>query len=546
MADSRDPRTGGDPQHPVPGVGGSAADGADSLGGSSWQGRDTQSMPPAGHGAEGHDAAGPARDGARFDHGQATGRDPYYGVQDDGASQGGYGATPYDGSGTFPGAGYSAAAAGGGAQPPYSGGPGYGGYPEDPHPQQGGTAAAPKRKFGAGAMIAGMALAGLLGAGVAVGTGALGADGGASVGTNSSPVIVNNTDSVNEITGATQKASPSVVTISATAGDRAGTGSGVILDDQGHILTNTHVVTLDGATSDAKLEVQTSDGSVRKATVVGTDPESDLAVITVDPKGLTPAEFGDSGKLNVGDAAIAIGAPLGLSGTVTDGIVSTLNRTIAVASSAAKDTPEDTQRSPGGPQDFFFNFPDNGQSGSQSAKSSVYLNVLQTDAAINPGNSGGALVNAQGQVIGINVAIASAGGSSSSESSASGNIGVGFSIPSNTAKRVADEIIKDGKATHGYLGASVSGYTPSGANSETFSAGAKVRSVESGSPADEAGLKANDVVTTFNGKPITDADALTAGVRELGAGSKAEITYQRGGDERTATVTVGNAADHKK
>ncbi|RLZ03129.1 protease Do [Kocuria tytonicola] len=548
MADSRDPRTGGDPQHPVPGGHGSAADGtgADSVGGSSWQARDTRPMPPAGHGTAGYDAAGSAREGARFDQGQAAGRDPYYGVQGGGADQGGYGATPYEGTGSFTGAGHGYGVAGdGGAQPPYSGGPGYEGHPEGSYPQEDGTAAAPKRRFGAGTMIAGMALAGLLGAGVAVGTGAVGADGGASGGTNSSPVIVNDTDSVNEITGATQKASPSVVTISATAGSQAGTGSGVILDDQGHILTNTHVVTLDGATSDAKLEVQTADGSVRKATVVGTDPESDLAVITVDPSGLTPAEFGDSGKLNVGDAAIAIGAPLGLSGTVTDGIVSTLNRTIAVASSAAQDTPEDTQRSPGGPQDFFFNFPDNGQSGSQSAKSSVYLNVLQTDAAINPGNSGGALVNAQGQVIGINVAIASAGGSSG-ESSASGNIGVGFSIPANTAKRVADEIIKDGKASHGYLGASVSGYTPSGANSETFSAGAKVRSVESGSPAEDAGLKANDVVTKFNGKPITDADALTAGVRELGAGSKAEITYQRDGDERTATVTVGNAADHKK
>ena len=490
MADFRDPRPGGDPQRPVPNYGEHGYGGGRSDDGSPWPPQDTRAVPPAG----------------------------YPGAVDDR----------------------------GGIQPPYAGGPGHDGQPAGFHPPQSGAAATPRRRFGAGAMIAGMALAGLLGAGVAVGTGAVGGNEGSTGGANSSPVIVNNTDSVNEITAATQKASPSVVTISATAGNQAGTGSGVVLDDQGHILTNTHVVTLDGATSDAKLEVQTADGSVRKATVAGTDPESDLAVITVDPKGLTPAEFGDSGKLNVGDAAIAIGAPLGLSGTVTDGIVSTLNRTIAVASSAAKDTPDDTQGSPGGPQDFFFNFPDNGQSGSQTAKSSVYLNVLQTDAAINPGNSGGALVNAQGQVIGINVAIASAGGSSTGDSSASGNIGVGFSIPSATAKRVADEIIKDGRATHGYLGASVSGYTPAGASSEAFSSGAKVRSVESGSPADEAGLKANDVVTAFNGKPITDADALTAGVRELGAGSKAEVTFRRGNDERTATVTVGSTADQKK
>ncbi|MBS6030206.1 MAG: trypsin-like peptidase domain-containing protein [Kocuria rhizophila] len=504
MADSHDPRDGGDPQRPVPRYGeqayrasdsgstGAAGDtGADPRHGSPWNPNDTQPIPPASQ--NGHNGYG---------SGSADGQAGGYGGGYDGASfQGG-----------------SAA-----------------------HPGEGGTKT--RRKFSAGAMVAGMALAGLLGAGTAVGTGAVAGGSSSSTSANSSPVIVNNTDSVNEITGATQKASPSVVTISATSGSEAGTGSGVVLDDQGHILTNTHVVTLDGATSNANLEVQTADGSVRKATVVGTDPESDLAVIKVDPSGLTPAEFADSSKLNVGDVAIAIGAPLGLSGTATDGIVSTLNRTIAVASSAAQETPEDSQQGGGG-QDFFFNFPDNGQSGSQSAKSSVYLNVLQTDAAINPGNSGGALVNSSGQVIGINVAIASAAGSSSNDSSSSGNIGVGFSIPSNTAKRVADEIIKDGKATHGYLGASVSSYTPSGSNSGQFSSGALVRSVESGSPAADAGLKANDVVTKFNGKSITDADALTAGVRELAAGSQAELTFRRGNDEKTVTVTVGNAADH--
>ena len=487
MADSYDPRAGGDPQRPVPRYGqyGSGTEGAGQ--GSPWHAQDTQPIPPAG------------------EHPGATGGYQY---------------------GTYSG--------------------GQGGYTAASQPAGGAaTATTPKRKFSAGALVAGMVLAGLIGAGTAVGTGALAENNGVSAAGNSSPVIVNNTESVNQITGATHKASPSVVTISASAGGRAGTGSGVILDDQGHILTNTHVVTLDGASSDANLEVQTSDGSVRKASLVGTDPESDLAVIKVDPSGLTPAEFGDSSKLNVGDTAIAIGSPLGLSGTVTDGIVSTLNRTIAVASSAAEDTPDDSQQSPGGPQDFFFNFPDNGQSGSQSAKSSVYLNVIQTDAAINPGNSGGALVNSAGEVIGINVAIASAGGSSG-ESSASGNIGVGFSIPSNTAKRVADEIIKDGKATHGYLGASVSPYVPSGSSSDQFSSGAKVRSVESGSPAADAGLKPDDVITSFNGKPITDADALTAGVRELAAGSEAEVVFKRGNDEQKATVTVGNAADQKK
>lgn len=555
MADSRDPRAGGDLAGPVPRYGQYGPGGGDvppaGQDGSPWNGHDTRPIPPTGHDPRAGDGHGADPYDAARGVGQPGGDSHDYANQAPagaGYEGAGYSGTGQDGA-RYEGAGYGAvghdgydSGQGGGGYPPQ--GPGQGGVDGTGYPAGGGTAAAPRRRFSAGTMVAGMALAGLLGAGVAVGTGAVGGSSAAG-GTSSAPVIVNNTDSVNEITAATKKASPSVVTISATAGNQAGTGSGVLLDDQGHVLTNTHVVTLDGAASDAKLEVQAADGSVRKATVVGTDPESDLAVIKVDPSGLTPAEFGDSDKLNVGDAAIAIGAPLGLSGTVTDGIVSTLNRTITVASSAAQDTPDESQKSPGGPQDFFFNFPDNGQSGSQSAKSSVYLNVLQTDAAINPGNSGGALVNTQGQVIGINVAIASAGGSSSGDSSASGNIGVGFSIPSNTAKRVADEIIKDGKATHGYLGATVSPYSPSGSSSDQFTSGALVRSVASGSPADDAGLKANDVITSFNGKQIKDADALTASVRELSAGSKAEVVYRRGNDERTASVTVANAADQK-
>ena len=342
MADSHDPRTGGDPRRPVPGHGEHGHPGDRPGEGDSWPSPDTQPIPPAGH--EGAGGPGGHHDGTSAGgHGYRTGQDgtPYYGVQDSGASQGGYGATPYDGSGTYSGADYTAAGAGsGGAQPPYAGGPGYEEHPGNPYPQRGGTAAAPKRKFGAGAMVAGMALAGLLGAGVAVGTGAVGANGGSTGSTSSSPVVVNDTDSVNEITGATQKASPSVVTISATSGNQAGTGSGVILDDQGHILTNTHVVTLDGTTADPTVEVQFSDGTVVSAEVVGTDPNSDLAVIRVDPSKvqLTPATLADSDSLNVGDTVVAIGAPLGLSGTVTDGIISTLNRTISIASSAVPDS----------------------------------------------------------------------------------------------------------------------------------------------------------------------------------------------------------------
>ncbi|HKU01565.1 MAG TPA: trypsin-like peptidase domain-containing protein [Arthrobacter sp.] len=404
---------------------------------------------------------------------------------------------------------------------------------------------APRRKasFGVGTLVASILAAGLVGGGVAtVGSGELFGHTGSSastVGSSNQPgtVIVNNKDDVNAITAAAVKASPSVVTISATSGGSGGTGSGIVLDDQGHILTNTHVVTLDGQTANATLEIRTSDGKVLPAKLVGTDPLSDLAVIKVDDtSGLTPATLGDSSKLNVGDTAIAIGSPLGLTGTVTDGIVSTLNRTISVASSAA---PQGGDNSQGGDQGFQFAPPGGGQSQQSSGQGSIAINVIQTDAAINPGNSGGALVNSKGEIIGVNVAIASAG--SGTSTSQSGNIGVGFSIPINNAKRVAQEIIDTGKASHGQLGVSVKAKTSSGANSE-FSVGADVATVDANSPAGKAGIKAGDVITKFNDLTIGEPNQLTAAVREQPAGSKVKITVQRGGSEQTFDVTLGAAA----
>ena len=404
---------------------------------------------------------------------------------------------------------------------------------------------APRRKatFGIGTLVASILAAGLVGGGVAtVGAGELSGHNASStstVGSNSQPgtVIVNNKDDVNAITAAAVKASPSVVTISATSGSSGGTGSGIVLDDQGHILTNTHVVTLDGQTANASLEIRTSDGKVLPAKLVGTDPLSDLAVIKVDDtSGLTPATLGDSSKLNVGDTAIAIGSPLGLTGTVTDGIVSTLNRTISVASSAA---PKGGDNSQGGDQGFQFAPPGGGQSQQNSSEGSIAINVIQTDAAINPGNSGGALVNSKGEIIGVNVAIASAG--SGTSTSQSGNIGVGFSIPINHAKRVAQEIIDSGKASHGQLGVSVKAKTTSGAASE-FSVGADVATVDPNSAAGKAGIKAGDVITKFNDLTIGEPNQLTAAVREQPAGSKVKITVQRGGSEQTFDVTLGAAA----
>jgi putative serine protease PepD len=394
-----------------------------------------------------------------------------------------------------------------------------------------------KKRVGPAVFVACLVAAGLLGGGVASGVAALWPDGPATTASTAqaaiSPVIVNNTENVNAVTAAAQKASPSVVTINVSSGSSGGTGSGVILDTEGHILTNTHVVTLDGAAADAAVEVRTNNGQVYKATLVGTDPLSDLAVIKIDAQGLTPATLGDSGGVNVGDTAIAIGAPLGLSGTVTDGIVSAVNRTIETASSATSDgSPSQggSSQNPFGSQ--------RGLSAS-AAQDSISINVIQTDAAINPGNSGGALVNAQGEIIGVNVAIASAG-SSSSSSTQSGNIGVGFSIPINQAKRVAEEIISTGKATHGQLGLSVQDKT-SGSSSD-FTAGAEVASVTSGSAADKAGLKAGDVVTGLAGRTVTDASELTAAAREQAAGSTVKITFRRDGQDQTADITLDAAS----
>ena len=279
---------------------------------------------------------------------------------------------------------------------------------------------------GTAILIIGASIGAAVGAGVGVGV--------YNYWTRPAPVIVNNADSVSWVTAAAAAAAPSVATVSVSSSSGGGNGSGVFLTADGYLLTNTHVVTLDGASASVKIEVKTYDGHVYPGNVVGTDPTNDLAVIKVSaPVKFTPIVFADSSKLNVGDAVLAIGAPLGLSNTVTKGIVSALNRTIQVASAAAPDN------SNGGGLQFY--------SGSGD---SVNLRVIQTDAAINPGNSGGALLNEQGQLIGINVAIATA--SSNTAGTQSGSIGVGFSIPSNIAKRISEELIKSGKASHGLLG----------------------------------------------------------------------------------------------
>ncbi len=350
--------------------------------------------------------------------------------------------------------------------------------------------------------------------------------GGASAATvsllgHNSTVVVNNTESVNWVTGVAAKALPSVVTVSVGSAKSGGSGSGVVLTADGLILTNAHVVTLDGETNKVSIEIKTSDGAVSPATVVGIDPTNDLAVIKATGI-FTPIEFADSSKVNVGDNVVAIGAPLGLEESVTTGILSALNRTIQVASSAVPD----------GSLQLW-----NG-----SGAAPVSLRVLQTDAAINPGNSGGALLNSKGQLIGINVAIATA--SSNTAGTQSGSIGVGFSIPSNIAKRISDELIKSGKASHGLLGALVSDAVSS-TSSAAFSDGAKVEKLTAGGAAEKGGVKVGDVVIKFNGLEITSASDLTAAVRLEKAKAQATLVVVRGGQQLTLNVTLGDAANAK-
>jgi putative serine protease PepD len=358
-------------------------------------------------------------------------------------------------------------------------------------------------------------------------------------------VVINNPSTATAVTAIAAKASPSVVTISVTATSESGTGSGIVLSSDGYVLTNNHVVTLDGDTTGGTISVTATNGHIYAAKVVGTDPLNDLAVIKLTgASGLKPATFASSTDLNVGDSVVAIGAPLDLPNTVTTGIVSALNRSISVASSAVPDSSGSSGGSDGsGGTDSPFNFWDFGDgSGSsstptQTQTSSIYLSVLQTDAAINPGNSGGALLDSQGDVIGVNVAIA--GTSSSSDSSTqSGSIGVGFAIPSTVAKRIADEIIAGKTPSHGQLG--VTSAADETATTGTV-AGVKVASATKGGAAADAGIEQGDIITAVGKVAVTSYTDLAGQVRAYPAGTKVDITYYRSGTAHTVSVTLAKA-----
>ena len=335
---------------------------------------------------------------------------------------------------------------------------------------------------------------------------------------STSPQVIQGNASAPDWTATAKAVAPSVVSIAVTSGQTGGQGSGVVIDNQGHILTNNHVAT--GAGADATISVTLNDGRTYDAKIVGTDPSTDLAVLLLNnpPSDLVPMSIGDSSQLIVGQPVMAIGNPLGLSGTVTTGIVSALNR--PVTTQAAEGDQGQQGQLPGTQQQ-------------QTASDSVVTNAIQTSAAINPGNSGGALVTADGKLIGINSSIASLGSSAGGQS---GNIGIGFAIPVNEAKSIADQLIATGTAQHAYIGVSASDTTVTDGSSKRQAA--LVQSVSAGTPAAQAGLQAQDAVIAIDGKPIDSSEALVANIHEHKVGDTVTITVIRGSQKQDIKVTL--------
>jgi putative serine protease PepD len=339
------------------------------------------------------------------------------------------------------------------------------------------------------------------------------------------------------------KVLPVVVSIDVVGSSESDTGSGIILTSNGYILTNNHVIA--AAATSGSITVHFNDGTTATAKIVGTDTASDLAVIKVAKTGLTAATLGNSSNVKVGDAVLAIGSPLGLTGTVTSGIISALNRPV---DTTADQQQEQQQTDPysGGLGGFGSGSGSSGSGSSGSGSSgsdtsttgsvATVFGAIQTDAAINPGNSGGALVDANGNVIGINSAIASLG--SSSSSSQSGSIGVGFAIPINLAKTIAQELITTGKATHAQIGVSVGDNTSTTTGETTVT----VEAVTAGGPGATAGLQKGDVITKIDSTVVSDSDTLIATVRSHTAGDKVTITFTRAGVTKTTTLTIGSSS----
>jgi putative serine protease PepD len=302
------------------------------------------------------------------------------------------------------------------------------------------------------------------------------------------------------VAGVAARVLPSVVQIKVDTSQGQATGSGFVIDGDGILVTNNHVV------SDAQgaPKLTFSDGTTTTAKVLGTSPSYDIAVLEVDAKNLPALPLGNSDSVVVGDTVLAIGSPLGLSGTVTSGIVSAKNRPVTAG-------------------------------GEQGGSDSAYINAIQTDAAINPGNSGGPLVDIDGEVIGVNSAIATVGGSLGGES---GNIGVGFAIPINQVRRTVEQLIDKGKAEFPIIGASLDGsYDGEGARIATGGANGGPAIVPGG-PAADAGLEAGDVILAMDGKTVQGSSELIVAIRSKQPGDTVTLTVRRDGSERQVEVTL--------
>jgi S1-C subfamily serine protease len=298
---------------------------------------------------------------------------------------------------------------------------------------------------------------------------------------------------------------PTVVQIDVSGKDAevhglSGNGSGVIYRSDGFIVTNHHVVA-----KAAAIDVRFDDGTTKPARVVGTDPINDLAVIKVEATNLPAIQIGDSSKVRIGELAVAIGSPFGLPGSVTAGIVSGLNRPLDITYPEGQDV--------------------------------RLVNVIQTDAPINPGNSGGALVGIDGRLIGINSAIFTHGQPA--------NSGIGFAIAAETVVRVAEELIANGFVRHSYLGVRLETLSPQDASRLGVSSGARIDSVEPGAPADQAGLRSDDVITKVDGTVIRSMDDLISLLRKRDVGQRVSITYVRGGVEHTLAVVLAELPSKK-
>ena len=330
-------------------------------------------------------------------------------------------------------------------------------------------------------------------------SGGSGLDPAYTLGTPTGAIVNRAPDSV---AGVAAKVLPSVVSLDVKGNSEAGTGSGFVIKG-GYIVTNNHVVAAAAQTGNIKVTFSNKKSSTGK--IVGRDPSSDIAVVKPDDTfGFPEMALGNSDRVVVGDPVIAVGSPLGLTGTVTTGIVSSLNRPVTAG----------------------------GESGSESS----FINAIQTDAAINPGNSGGPLVNAAGEVIGVNSAIATLG--NSSFGAQSGSIGLGFSIPINHVRRVAEELISTGMAKKSRIGVHLDeNYQGDGVRIATTPQQGQ-EPVISGSPADKAGLKAGDVILEIDGHPMSQPSELIVTIRSKAPGDRVSVKYQRGGQEKTTTVTI--------